>query len=306
MNIKQVIFINISFFISLTVLAADRPTQPVRTEVYRLERLDSVLLVDLAVDLTGVHLAPDCTVYLFPLLASENTGDSLSLPPIVLNGPQSDLMYRRRRALGTTSGLEKITPYTVLREGDHALPRIHYRTEVPYAAWMDDVKVWMRDTNCNCDARLVPFAMHTEHIPPLVVERVDTIVIHDTIRLASVASGQSTVASDIPLRKKVTRIQAGYEADIYFPTNEMRILPDHELNRISLTKWILLNRITGIPYRELPLPVTLLLKDILLIMNVWLKNVPRPFKRSWKINMANVWRWQSSGSVRIGNSLRKI
>jgi len=135
MNIKQVIFINISFFISLTVLAADRPTQPVRTEVYRLERLDSVLLVDLAVDLTGVHLAPDCTVYLFPLLASENTGDSLSLPPIVLNGPQSDLMYRRRRALGTTSGLEKITPYTVLREGDHALPRIHYRTEVPYAAW---------------------------------------------------------------------------------------------------------------------------------------------------------------------------
>ena len=86
MNIKQVIFINISFFISLTVLAADRPTQPVRTEVYRLERLDSVLLVDLAVDLTGVHLAPDCTVYLFPLLASENTGDSLSLPPIVLNG----------------------------------------------------------------------------------------------------------------------------------------------------------------------------------------------------------------------------
>ena len=55
MNIKQVIFINISFFISLTVLAADRPTQPVRTEVYRLERLDSVLLVDLAVDLTGVH-----------------------------------------------------------------------------------------------------------------------------------------------------------------------------------------------------------------------------------------------------------
>lgn len=52
MNIKQVIFINISFFISLTVLAADRPTQPVRTEVYRLERLDSVLLVDLAVDLT--------------------------------------------------------------------------------------------------------------------------------------------------------------------------------------------------------------------------------------------------------------
>lgn len=152
--------------------------------------------------------------------------------------------------------------------------------------------------------------MHTEHIPPLVVERVDTIVIHDTIRLASVASGQSTVASDIPLRKKVTRIQAGYEADIYFPTNEMRILPDHELNRASwmhfVNKWILLNRITGIPYRELPLPVTLLPKDILLIMNVWLKNVPRPFKRSWKINMANVWRWQSSGSVRIGNSLRKI
>ena len=98
MNIRQAFFISFSFFISLSVLAADRSTQPVRTEVYRLERRDSVLLVDLAVDLTSVHLAPDCTVYLFPLLSSGNAADSLSLPPIVLNGPQSDLMYRRRRA----------------------------------------------------------------------------------------------------------------------------------------------------------------------------------------------------------------
>ena len=52
MNIRQVFFISFSFFISLSVLAADRSTQPVRTEVYRLERRDSVLLVDLAVDLS--------------------------------------------------------------------------------------------------------------------------------------------------------------------------------------------------------------------------------------------------------------
>ena len=82
MNIKQVIFINISFFISLTVLAADRPTQPVRTEVYRLERLDSVLLVDLAVDLTGVHLAPDCTVY--PALIGQSATDTLSTGAICI------------------------------------------------------------------------------------------------------------------------------------------------------------------------------------------------------------------------------
>ena len=69
MNIRQVFFISFSFFISLSVLAADRSTQPVRTEVYRLERRDSVLLVDLAVDLTSVRLAPDCTVYLIPLRA---------------------------------------------------------------------------------------------------------------------------------------------------------------------------------------------------------------------------------------------
>lgn len=233
MNIRQAFFISFSFFISLSVLAADRSTQPVRTEVYRLERRDSVLLVDLAVDLTSVHLAPDCTVYLFPLLSSGNAADSLSLPPIVLNGPQSDLMYRRRRALGTTSGLEKIPPYTVLREGDHALPYIHYRIEVPYAAWMEDVKVWMRDTNCNCDARLVPFAMQTEQIPPLIVERVDTIVIRDTVRVVPDVSERLPVVADASSHRKVVPIQAGYEADIYFPTNEMRILPDHELNRAS-------------------------------------------------------------------------
>ena len=233
MNIRQVFFISFSFFISLSVLAADRSTQPVRTEVYRLERRDSVLLVDLAVDLTSVRLAPDCTVYLFPLLSSGDAVDSLSLPPIVLNGPQSDLMYRRRRALGTTSGLEKIPPYTVLREGDHALPHIHYRIEVPYAAWMEDAKVWMRDTNCNCDARLVPFAMQTEQIPPLIVERVDTIVIRDTVRVVPDVSERLPVVADASSYRKAVPIQAGYEADIYFPTNEMRILPDHELNRAS-------------------------------------------------------------------------
>ena len=55
MNIRQAFFISFSFFISLSVLAADRSTQPVRTEVYRLERRDSVLLVDLAVDLTRLE-----------------------------------------------------------------------------------------------------------------------------------------------------------------------------------------------------------------------------------------------------------
>ena len=39
--------------------------------------------------------------------------------------------------------------------------------------------------------------------------------------------------ADASSHRKVVPIQAGYEADIYFPTNEMRILPDHELNRAS-------------------------------------------------------------------------
>ena len=122
------------------------------------------MALDMNIDLGGISLIPDCTVYLYPCLRSGS--DSLMLAPVMLNGPQSDRMYRRRKALGTVNKVEKLPPYVVLREGDHPLPRINYcRTDIPYLSWMDSVRIVLSGESYNADARLVPFRMKTEIIP---------------------------------------------------------------------------------------------------------------------------------------------
>lgn len=207
----------------LSLHAQESAFQVVRTLLYRLERRDTRLVLDMNVDLHGVSLIPDCTVYLYPWLLGG--ADSLMLAPVMLNGPQSDLMYRRRKALGTVSKAEKLPPYVVLREGDHPLPCVNYhRTDIPYQPWMDSARVVLRDESYNADARLVPFRLVTEKVPPVVIVKTDTLVIHDTVRVEKQVVKQ-------PVRKETIIEHAGYRANIYFPVGGMKILPDHELNR---------------------------------------------------------------------------
>lgn len=209
--------------VCMSLHAQDSTFQVVRALLYRLERKDSCMMLDMNIDLHGVHLTPDCTVCLYPWL--RNGADSLMLAPIMLNGPQSDLMYRRRKALGTVSKIEKLPPYVVLREGDHPLPRVnYYQTDIPYRPWMDSAQVVLHDESYNADARLVPFRMEMKTILPVAVATVDTIIIHDTVRV------EKRVASS-PVKKEMAIEHAGYRADIYFPTGGMQILPEHELNR---------------------------------------------------------------------------
>lgn len=206
--------------------------QTIRVEVNSLERQDSCMKVDMNIDLSEVHLIPDCTIYLHPWLRSEK--DSLLLPPVVLNGPQSDLMYRRRQSLGKT---DSIPPHIAIREGGHQLPCVNYRKmDIPYQQWMDSATIVLRDENCNCDNRLIPFSMKVERILPLVIIQKDTVIIHDTIKI------DRPVVKRVPLvaeKKKETVIEhAGYRANIYFPVNGMKILPEHDLNRVAWHKFV--------------------------------------------------------------------
>lgn len=207
-----------------SVPTGDKGFQTIRVEVNRLERQDSCLRVDMNIDLSEVHLIPDCTIYLYPWL--RNTADSLLLPPVMLNGPQSDLMYRRRKALGTAGN---IFPHIAIREGEHRLPVINYRkADIPYEQWMDSAAIVLRDENCNCDSRLVPFSMHVEKIPPLVVIQTDTLILHDTVKIDRPVIAAAPV---VEKKKEVVIEHAGYRANIYFPVSGMKILPEHELNR---------------------------------------------------------------------------
>ena len=209
------------FFLMLAGLplqAKDKPFQLIRALLYRMERADSCMVLDMNVNLRGVKLAPDCTVYLIPRIFSAT--DSLDLPPVMLNGPQSDLMYRRRKALGKFIEPTPYEPYTVLREGDHELPVVNYRKDdIDWQPWMEtaDIKILYR--SYNADDRLVPIRAEFERIPPVIVEKIihDTIIIHDTLRIERTVDRPMYVQVPVVEKKKETVIEhAGYRADIYF------------------------------------------------------------------------------------------
>ena len=214
--------------------AKDNPAQLIRALIYRMERADSCLVLDMNVDLREVRLAPDCTVYIIPRIFSGS--DSLDLPPIMLNGPQSDLMYRRRKALGKFIEPTPYEPYAVLREGDHPLPVINYRkSDIGFQSWMEQADIMIHYKSYNNDNRLVPMQAEFKHVPPVIVVKTDTLVIHDTIRIEKKVDRPMYVpvaAAPVVEKKKETVIEhAGYRADIYFPVGGMKILPEHELNR---------------------------------------------------------------------------
>lgn len=219
----------------LPLQAKDKPFQLIRALLYRMERADSCMVLDMNVNLRGVKLAPDCTVYLIPRIFSAT--DSLDLPPVMLNGPQSDLMYRRRKALGKFIEPTPYEPFTVLREGDHELPVVNYRKDdIAWQPWMETADIKMLYRSYNADDRLVPIRAEFERIPPVIVEKIihDTIIIHDTLRIEKTVDRPMYVQAPAPVveKKKETVIEhAGYRADIYFPVGGMKILPEHELNR---------------------------------------------------------------------------
>lgn len=214
--------------------AKDQPVQLIRALIYRMERVDSCLVLDMNMNLRDVKLAPDCTVYLIPRIFSGN--DSLDLPPIMLNGPQSDLMYRRRKALGKFIEPTSYEPYAVLRESGHELPVINYRKDdIAFQPWMEqaDIKIFYK--SYNNDDRLIPIEAKFERVPPVIVVKTDTLILRDTIRIEKKIDRPVYVqAASAPVveKKKETVIEhAGYRADIYFPVGGMKILPEHELNK---------------------------------------------------------------------------
>lgn len=205
------------------------PVHPVEVELVHLSRQGDWLEIDANVDLTRVRLTPDCSVYLNPVLTCED--DSLSLPPLLINGPQTDRMYRRQRSLGRKH--ETIPPYVILREGQHPLPRINYRLKVPFAPWMLNAALRLSNENCNCDLRLGRFEMsyHRRSLSTDTLYITETVerLVHDTLYLAS-----TSVATVQPATAGIASIPASgpcLQADIYFPTNGTEILPEHPLNR---------------------------------------------------------------------------
>lgn len=158
-----------------------REAQTIYAELYSLQSLDSRLLLDMNIDLREVDLLPDCSIYFEPWLIGAT--DSLALPPIIINGPQSDRMYLRRKALNSEVG--EGAPYAILRQNNHRFPNMNYRiNNIPYEDWMNGAHIRIKHRACDCDARLKPVnvSYKIKETPFDVALRVDTfdIIVHDT------------------------------------------------------------------------------------------------------------------------------
>ena len=64
--------------------------------------------------------------------------------------------------------------------------------------------------------------------------KVNTVTIHDTIRIEKEVNRPVYVRAPAPVvekKKEIVIEHAGYRADIYFPVGGMKILPEHDLNK---------------------------------------------------------------------------
>lgn len=225
------LFLLMTSVFSLAQTTDKDTVQTIRVEINRIERKDSCMKVDMNIDLAEVRLIPDCMIHLYPCL--KNGTDSLLLPAIVINGPQSDRMYRRRESFRKKMN---IPVYAVIREGGNTLPRINYRkNDIPYEAWMDSATLVLWDENCNCDSRLIPFSFEIKKILPTIVVQKDTVIIHDTI---TINRPMIVPAPQVEKKKEIVVEHSGYRANIYFPVSGMKILPEHNLNRVAWQKFV--------------------------------------------------------------------
>lgn len=127
-------------------------------------RNDSLQLF-LEMDLNDVHVDNLTSVsFTLVLQAVKKQGTSVELPPVIISGSKRFRFERRERALA--SGQIAPIPYLVLIDNHKTVSKnINYRISVPYASWMQDARLLLRQEvkDC-CDLQLLGVDTLVQHI----------------------------------------------------------------------------------------------------------------------------------------------
>lgn len=103
------------------------------------EHVNNDLIVKLGLDVTGLQVSKSESVVLTPVVSR---GDSLrSLPSVVLNGRQRDILYKRLK--------RKVKEYAYRRNGTQE-QHIPYMADTPWADWMKGARVVLVKDSCGC------------------------------------------------------------------------------------------------------------------------------------------------------------
>lgn len=118
-------------------------------------RNDSLHL-SLDIDLNDVHVGSLTAVsFTLVLQAAKREGVEVELPPVIITGSKRFRFERRERALASCNAAA--APYLVLIDNDKNVSKnINYRISVPYASWMQNARLLLRQEvkDC-CDLQLL-------------------------------------------------------------------------------------------------------------------------------------------------------
>lgn len=154
-----------SFYILLFFLFVQVFPGQAQTAVYRgmvkikqnkTELNNGVLMFDMNICLSGLSVGRHQTLYLYPVLRSDN--DSICLQPIRINGLNKQKMYQRALVF---QGKEAANgdAYVILKSDPTLLQEVAYKKEIPYRPWMQHAELVLVGELTNYDD--VPVHLYT-------------------------------------------------------------------------------------------------------------------------------------------------
>jgi outer membrane protein OmpA-like peptidoglycan-associated protein len=130
----------------------DKTLEHVSVENNRSKMNAKTILIDFDIILNGVEIPANEQLTLTPKLASAETDESLTLPPVLVNGKKRDKLYKRSLRLTGNRAVEK--PYSVgVTPKRQQRATVRYTKEIPFDQsnqWMKESRLLLMKDLCGC------------------------------------------------------------------------------------------------------------------------------------------------------------
>ena len=117
----------------------------------RFSLVENQLQVEMDINYEALHLPSNESLTLIPMLRTPSY--SLSLPSVLINGPEMHKAYNREVNVNEKRGHEFVSPSVVIRDDKKSARFFTYKVAVPYRDWMEESVLFLRVEECACNGR---------------------------------------------------------------------------------------------------------------------------------------------------------
>ncbi|WP_018669239.1 DUF3868 domain-containing protein [Bacteroides gallinarum] len=201
-----------AFFSLPFVSAQEREEGKILVKENLVERVDSSLVVNMVIDLSGLEVSSGNSVVCTPVI---ERGDSLVvLPQLVINGRSRHILYER-----TGRNLQENNEYELRRHNDTE-QSFDYHARIPFRKWMEKSEVSLVTDLCGCGWE----ALQNDKSPLFPINMAQPVVL------------KPALAYLVPQAKAVKARSKVGSAFLDFPVNKTTIHPDYRNNPAELQK----------------------------------------------------------------------